>query len=170
MTGRRKGEEKVKMVGKEHSRSNEQEGCCLVWVPFPYGRQFECTLSGGFLHGGSGPCRCPEMWNTRREMTKMESPTSFQNVSNLQNLMAIFSAPLEFINLFNKCLLDPICARSIWFALALPVPPASGLAALGGARGRGKLAEMEGTRVSCFSSIALSWGTLAGGGVHSWLS
>lgn len=56
---------------------------------------------------GSGPCYCPEdMWCTRGEMAQMESGSSLQNVSNLQNLTDGLS-PLEFINLFNKYILNP---------------------------------------------------------------
>ena len=79
--GRSEGKGDVKAGGKEHSRSKGQGGCCLVWVSsYPRGTSWEYT-EGAFPTHGALVTVVAQKTSTRREMTKMESASSFHNVS-----------------------------------------------------------------------------------------
>ena len=81
VTGRSEGKEDVKAGGKEHSRSKGQGGCCLVWVPsYPWGTRWEHAEGAFPTHGALVPVVAQKTL-TRGDMTKMESASSFQNVS-----------------------------------------------------------------------------------------
>lgn len=79
MIGRSEGKGDVKAGGKE--RSKGQGGCCLVWVSsYPRGTSWEYA-EGAFPTHGALVTVVAQKTSTRREMTKMESASSFQNVS-----------------------------------------------------------------------------------------
>lgn len=81
MTGRSERKGHVKAGGKGHSRSKGQGGCCLVWVSsYPRATSWEYS-EGAFPTHGALVTAAAQKTSTRREMTKMESASSFQNVS-----------------------------------------------------------------------------------------